>query len=338
MGSDAVSGTAAGDTAAWYARAAVELAETSALQVDWARGIAADADVCALIDELPREHRQPSLIFSAMHLLDVPAAPWGEVRDAVVAAWPRIAGVARTRRTQTNEAGRCVPLLAALDRIAGPVALIELGASAGLCLGVDRYSYRFDDGPRLGEGEPELRGSTSGAGAAPARLPEIVWRAGVDLAPLDVRDPDDVAWLEALLPPDRPDRLARLRAASATLAADPPLIVAGDALEELPALAAAAPAGATLVVASLGTLVYLDPAARAAVPGLCRELGARMITLEPVAALPTVRDRLAGTTAPDPTGFVLALDEEPLAYSSAHGDRLSWISPVRQPGSAVAPA
>ena len=104
----------------------------------------------ALIDELPREHRQPSLIFSAMHLLDAPVRPWGEVRDWVVAAWPRIAAVARTRRTQTNEAGRCAPLLAALARIAGPVALIELGASAGLCLGVDRYSYRFDDAPLLG--------------------------------------------------------------------------------------------------------------------------------------------------------------------------------------------
>ncbi|MGN6501858.1 MAG: DUF2332 family protein, partial [Pseudolysinimonas sp.] len=165
-----------------------------------------------------------------------------------------------------------------------------------------------------------------------------VWRAGIDLAPLDVRDPDDAAWLAALLPPDRPDRLARLRAASATLAEDPPIIVAGDALEELPALAATAPAGAALVVAALGTLVYLDPAARAAVPGLCRRLGARMITLEPVAALPSVRDRLAGTTAPDPTPFVLALDEEPIAYCSAHGDRLSWISPVRQPGSGDASA
>ena len=48
-------------TAAWYGRAAVELAQTSDLQVEWARGIAADPDVVALIDELPREHRQPSL-------------------------------------------------------------------------------------------------------------------------------------------------------------------------------------------------------------------------------------------------------------------------------------
>jgi hypothetical protein len=326
------------DTAAWYLRAATELAQTSELQVDWARGIAGDEAVLALIDELPREHRQPSLIFSAMHLMDVDPAPWGEVRDQLVAAWPRIAAVARERRTQTNEVGRCASLLAALALIPGPLALLELGASAGLCLGVDRYSYRFDDAAVLGDGDPLLTCTTTGVGAAPTALPEIVWRAGIDLAPLDVTDADDRAWLEALLPPDRPQRRDRLRAASARLAQDPPHLVAGDALAELPALAAAAPGGATLVVFALGTLVYLDPAARLEVPRLCHELGARLITLEPVVALPAVRDALAEYDAPEPTPFALALDGAPLAYVSAHGDRLSWVSPVSQPGAERPPA
>lgn len=316
----------------------MELAQTSELQVDWARGIAADDAVLALIDELPREHRQPSLIFSAMHLRDVAPAPWSEVRDWVVAEWPRIAVIARERRTQTNEVGRCAPLLAALSRIPGPIALLELGASAGLCLGADRYSYRFDDGPIVGDGEPLLTCATTGIGVAPTALPEIVWRAGIDLAPLDVTEPDDRDWLAALLPPDRPERLARLRAASARLEEDPPHLVAGDAVAGLPGLAAQAPEGVTLVVIALGTLIYLDPAAREAVPRLCRELGARLVTLEPVAALSEVRETLAHMTAPEPTPFVLALDQVPLAYASAHGDRLSWMSPVRQPGSGPARA
>lgn len=320
-------------TAAWFQRAVTELAQTSELQVDWARGIAADEAVLALIDELPREHRQPSLIFSAMRLADVAAAPWAEVREQVVAAWPRIAAVARERRTQTNEVGRCAPLLAALSTIAGPLALIELGASAGLCLGVDRYSYRFDDGAVLGDGDPLLTCATSGRGTPPVALPEIAWRRGIDLAPLALDEPGDVAWLEALLPPDRPERLARLRAASATVRHDPPQLIAGDALEELPGAAASAPDGTTLVVAALGTLVYLDPASRAALPGLCRDLGARLVTLEPVAALPWID--LSGLEAPEPTPFLLAVDGQPLAYASAHGDRLSWLSPVGQPGAGV---
>lgn len=335
MGSDP-NGKASG-TADWYRRAAVELAETSEVQVAWARGVAGDDAVVALLDELPREHRQPSLLFSVMHLLDAPEAPWSEVRDWLVAEWPRVAAVARERRTQTNEVGRCAPLLAALDRIPGPLALIELGASAGLCLGVDRYAYRFDDEPMIGHGEPVLLCATSGEGRAPTALPDIVWRCGVDLAPLALDDAGDVAWLEALLPPDRPERLARLRAASARLAEDPPHLVAGDALDALPALAAAAPSGASLVVLALGTLVYLDPAARLEVLRLCGEFGARIVTLEPVAALPPVRDALTGLSTPEPSPFVLALDAVPLAYVSAHGDRLSWLSAVGQPGHGSGP-
>ncbi|MFE4537493.1 DUF2332 family protein [Streptomyces scopuliridis] len=48
-----------------------------------------------------------------------------------------------SRRTQTNEPGRCATLLPALAALDGPLALIEVGASAGLCLHVDRYSYDY---------------------------------------------------------------------------------------------------------------------------------------------------------------------------------------------------
>lgn len=319
-------------TAAWFGRAAVELAQTSELQVEWARGVAGDEAVVGLIDGLPREHRQPSLLFSVAQFLGAPADGWPELRRWLVAEWPRVAASARDRRTQTNEVGRCAPLLVALDRVPGPLALIELGAAAGLCLGVDRYSYRFDGEAVVGEGDPVLLCATSGSGRAPRRLPDIRWRRGVDLNPLALDDPDDVAWLEALLPPDRPERLARLRAASARLRDDPPVIVAGDALEALPALAAAAPADTTLVVLALGTLIYLAPDARSQALRLAGELNARLVTLEPVVALPEVADRLTMLTAPEPTPFVLALDGEPLAYTSAHGDRLSWLSPVSRTG------
>ncbi len=134
-------------TSAWYRRAAIELAGTSELQVAWANGIADDADVVALIDRLPVEHRQPSLLFSVARWLGAPADAWPAFRSWLVEEWLRVEAAARVRRTQTNEVGRCAPLLAALDRIPGPIALLELGASAGLCLGVDAYAYRFDAEP-----------------------------------------------------------------------------------------------------------------------------------------------------------------------------------------------
>ena len=53
------------------------------------------------------------------------------------------------RATQTNEAGRCAVLLPFLAELPQPLALLEVGASAGLCLLPDRYSYRYDDGTDL---------------------------------------------------------------------------------------------------------------------------------------------------------------------------------------------
>jgi hypothetical protein len=60
------------------------------------------------------------------------------------AALDRRAEVATTmlaRRTQTNEPARCATLLPALASLRQPLAVLEVGASAGLCLLPDRYGY-----------------------------------------------------------------------------------------------------------------------------------------------------------------------------------------------------
>ncbi|TCL85876.1 MULTISPECIES: DUF2332 domain-containing protein [unclassified Rathayibacter] len=318
-------------TADRYRRAAVELAQTSELQVEWALAVAGDGALLALIDELPPAHRQPSLLFSVARLLGAPAVDGAAFAEWLRREWPRVAPVAAERLTQTNEALRCAPLVGALERITEPgepVALIEIGASAGLCLAPERYSYVFtgaEGTTRLGRGEPVLECAVTG-GAAPSRLPVVAWRRGLDLRPLDVGSAEDRAWLEALLPPDRPERTERLRAAVATLREDPPAIVAGDAAEALPEVLAAAPRGLRAVVVSLGTLVYLPWAARERVLAAVAESGASLVTLEAEALLPSLRERTASLTAPERTPFLLAADGVPLAFAAPHGGRLSWLS------------
>jgi hypothetical protein len=293
------------------------------LHASWAAGVAADDDILRLLDELPRERRQPSLIFSVATWLGAQPSDFAAFREWLLANWPAVAAAAGERRTQTNEVGRCAPLVTALARIPGPIALLEVGASAGLCAIPERYSYRFGNGPRLGTGSPLLECAVDDPALAPTRLPDIRWRLGIDLHPLSVAADADVAWLEALVPLDRPDRRARLRKALATARSEPPEVIAGDALAALPDAATRAPRDLTLVVVSLGTLVYLAPDARAAFPSVARGLGARLVTLE--------QSGIAEPTSL-PGRFVLALDGDPIAEASPHGDRLSTLP---EPGEAA---
>ena len=47
----------------------------------------------------------------------------------------------------------------------------------------------------------------------PVEVPQIVWRAGPDLNPLNVSGRTDMQWLEALVWPEQAKRLDNLRAA-----------------------------------------------------------------------------------------------------------------------------
>jgi hypothetical protein len=177
-----------------------------------------------------------------------------------------------TRLVQTNEVRRCSYLLPAVQLTASlaapaPLALIEPGASAGLNLGLDRYAYHYGS-PVIPAGTRtpltltcELRGSIP----PPLTLPSaaITWRAGIDLNPLSPLDPDDTAWLRALVWPDHPSRARRLGQALRTMGQHPPVPVhAGDATSLLPALVASAPPDTAVCVMHTAFLAHLTPAER----------------------------------------------------------------------------
>jgi hypothetical protein len=315
------------DTSEWYRDFAEgEARGRSALYEAWASGIADDSELLALIDELPETTRQPSLVFAVARLLGAPEAGFEEFRQWMLANWPSVRPEVATRLNQTNEPGRCASLMPALAALPGPLALLEIGASGGLCLYPDRYSYLYDKTMRIdpadGPSTVLLHCATNGRVPLPARLPEVVWRAGIDLAPLDVTDPDDRRWLETLAWPEEHGRRERIRAAVDIARQDPPLLVRGDATDALAGLAAQAPAGATLVVITSGVLVYLPFLQRERFINSVRELGAHWLSLEGVGVLPRVREAL-----PEGDGrFVLALDEHPLAWTGPHGQSLDWFA------------
>jgi hypothetical protein len=316
-------------TAAWYIRFAEHEARgESAIYEEWALGVAADAGILALIAELPRPKQQPNLIFAVSRLLGAPEGPYGPWRDWLVDHWEAVRAEALVRATQTNEPRRCAVLLPALGLVPGPLALLEVGASAGLCLYTDRYSYDYDGhrlDPAAGPSTVLLECATTGNPPIPDAVPEITWRAGIDLNPLDLTVADDRLWLETLIWPEQHARRARIRAAMDIVSADPPRIVRGDATAALPRLAAEAPADATLVVIASAAIVYLTPENRARFIDTVTSLDARWISNEGVGIVPSVRDALRGVEPPRPGLFALGMDGHPLAWTGAHGRSLDWI-------------
>jgi hypothetical protein len=320
------------DTSSWYrAFGELEARGQSEIYERWALGVADDPELIALIDELPLQKRQPNLIFACARLLGAPEADYPHFRRWLHDHWAEVVPEALARSTQTNEARRCASLLPALSLIPGPLAVLEIGASAGLCLFPDRYSYSYDGGQRIDPAEGPspvlLECATTGGVPLPTALPHIVWRAGLDLRPLDLRNHDDMRWLETLVWPEQHERRERLRAAIRIAAEDPPRIVRADASElaALSALAAEAPADATLVVITSAVLVYLPFAERMRFVDSLLALDARWISLEGVRGLPAVRAALPDDGGSDGR-FVLALDEVPLAFTAAHGHSLDWIA------------
>ena len=313
-----------------YARFAAEEAPgRSELYAEWSRGVAADPEVSAVLARIPENRRQPPLVFAVTRMLGAGLTEYAQWREFVRAHADAIVEECSSRRLQTNEPLRLAPLLPVLSEIDGPLALLEVGASAGLCLYPDRYSYRFtapdgtqrrrldpEDGPSTVLLQSEVRGDLP-----PMRMPDVVWRAGIDLAPLDARDPKDRRWLQGLVWPGEEGREQRVAAALDIAASEPALLVAGDAGEQLAALAARAPSSATLVVTTPGVLVHIPREARVALVEAIRALRARWVTIDPPWVLDVWEPPIESERWP---GFVVALDGRVRAASDPLGRSWEW--------------
>ena len=192
---------------------------------------------------------------------------------------PELDAIISTRLVQTNHVQRALALRLGLSMIApavaGPVHLIEVGTSAGLNLRFDRYGY-------------QLSGRTYGAADSPVQLAADVYGRtpppdldtqpgvgsvrGIDLSPIDVRDPGARDWLEALVWPENHHQRTLLRRAMAGVAADPPAIRAGDAVDVLPRLAGELPPGQARVVFHAATRLHVPRDRRDAFDAAIRSL------------------------------------------------------------------
>lgn len=232
---------------------------------------------------------------------------------------------------QTNEVARSGVLMPGMMVIAAatglPLRLFELGPSAGLNLCLDRWHYRLGDRVAGNPASP-VRIAPEWRGTPLPALPDIrvLARAGIDLNPLDVRDPATADRLLAYVWPDQPERVARAAAAIAAVAADPPPIAQGDAAAFVAAHVAPEPGSCGVVFHSIA-FQYFPADSRAAIAAHMDCVGAQARPAAPLAwlryemedgrigALPTLRLRLWRGGEPE---------DRLLAHAHPHGTFIQW--------------
>lgn len=210
----------------------------------------------------------PLQLLGGMHYLVLGGAASWEDSPAEHADF--LAEFVRTQGVQTNEVQRSwvlVPLFCRVAERTGAqeIDFVELGPSAGLNLVWDRYRCLYEAGP---VGPPDAPVVLGGNERRPVRggllqqVPHVRRRLGIDRAPIDVTDPQAARLLKCFVWADQKDRLERLDLAIETLRADPPELIRGDFVEELPRVLASRSSHVLTVVFQTAALGYVDEEGR----------------------------------------------------------------------------
>ncbi len=274
-----------------------------------------------------------------------PADAWAAAQRTIAEHADVVRELAR-RTVQTNEPGRCVALYGGLlwlaERHGLPIRLLEIGASAGLNLNVDRFAYAVD-GSTLGDpasplsfAEPWSGRPVADPAATAARL-QVTERAGCDHAPIDATTPQGRLELQSYVWPDEPERIARVGRAAAVAVRHPVAVERRSAAAWLlERLGDPRPAMLTVVWQSVVNQ-YLDDGERDAIrSAFASAAGGALawLTLEPAAA-----GEGRGS------GFELRCRERPedngsgvarlLAHAGYHGPPVLWQTPGPSSGPAA---
>lgn len=216
-----------------------------------------------------------------------------------------------TERVQTNEVRRCWWLVPCFLEVARRRSIdvfdcVELGCSGGLNLLWERYGYEYRGGSF--SGWPAFAGDER-TPVPLSPLPQVRSRVGVDAAPPDLNTDDGVRYLKAFVWAGQEQRLADLDAAVMVWRRDPPEIVVGDILDELPGLLAREPN----LVWSTAALEYMPRERRQAVHDRLAESG--------VAYVATGRP-LDGSH----DYYGLFVDGDEVAHAEFHGAWIDWLA------------
>lgn len=229
---------------------------------------------------------------------------------------------------QTNEVQRSwvlVPLLLRVAERTGAetIDLVELGPSAGLNLVWDRYRCVYGAGSWGPDGAAiRLTGDERKpipAGLLDRKL-DVRGRVGIDRSPIDVTTGDGARLLRSFVWVGQTARFELLDRAIEAVREDPPELIRGDFVEELPGVLAAQPADGLTVVFQTAALGYVGDQGRWRIRAALEEAGAQ----RPLAFVSTGRPRAGG----EDWGLRLVYwpgDEREFAgHADFHGSWLRW--------------
>src|SRR5215469_987483 len=166
--------------------------------------------------------------------------------------------------------------------------------------------------------------AVSGALPLPDGVPQVVWRLGLDLNPIDILSDEQVEGLELLVCRVRKNVAEKLRAAINVARSDPPRVIKGNLLTDLEPVIPTAPKDATLVVFHTAVLAYVaSRQQRDSFAAMMREANSVWISSEAsgLFSLPT---------AIAPPGltrgrFLMMIGGTPVAWTSPHGQSIDWF-------------
>ncbi|HEX2031746.1 MAG TPA: DUF2332 domain-containing protein [Actinomycetota bacterium] len=277
------------------------------------------------VHRLVLEGRAPSLAVHYPSAGGTPGEAWPAFQATVEDRLDEVQALLE-RPVQTNEVGRAAILLggflAVAERTGLPLRCLEVGASAGLNLRWDRFSYRSGDAS-WGDPDSPVRftGVFEGAHPLEAVRPEVVERRGCDRAPVDATTEEGRLTLLSYVWPDMTDRLERLRGALQVAAAVPAPVDRADAVEWVEARLDPVPGTAAVLFHSI-VAMYFEAEYRARFTAAIERAGERATADAPVAWLSVELGE---------TGFETRLrlwpggEDRLVARSGPHGPPVTWL-------------
>ncbi|MBK3494231.1 DUF2332 domain-containing protein [Viridibacillus sp. YIM B01967] len=223
--------------------------------------IAKDSSLLTLASKIPQGQPIPNLFFASVHyLLETsesielmsfyksfesntrnPNEAFPYFKNFCLEHEEMLISLFQTKLVQTNEVRRCAYLYPIFTEIYArhhkPLALIEIGTSAGLQLGLDQYAYQYNEGMVVGKTNSKVLLTSDNKGTAlPGSIKEIPLvsnRIGIDLHTNDLNNVEDVKWLQALIWPEHTERRTLFNAATEVVQDLEIELIDGNAVELL---------------------------------------------------------------------------------------------------------